>query len=468
MGVMTRIATALGFVMHRRSAPFEGASAGPRWSGLGWPAPTATAATAAGQPLATRAQHFARNNPWAAQAIEALTTSIVGSGIKPRPLHPDRAVREALVSAWERWCDESDAAGRLDFYGMQALACRGLIEQGEAFARLIVSDGAVRVALLDPEQVARDVTTAPGAPGVRIVGGIELDDLGRPLAYHVRPGGAAWAAPVRVPADDVMHLIRPLAPGQVRGVSWLAPALLRLHELDQYEDATLVRAKVAALFAGFVTDPNGDAAGLPGTMSGEVLETGMEPGSLLPLPPGADVKFSAPVEPVQYGAYVKAHLRAVAAAVGVPYEHVSGDYEGVTYSSVRAALVEFRRRVEAWQFHLMVRQFCRPVWRRFVTLASLAGTVPADGFARDPEPYLAAEWLPPRFDFVDPKKDIEAEVIAIDRGLKSRAMAVAERGYDIEEIDRQIAADRDRARELGLSFAPPGARRPANGDKDDE
>ncbi|MFQ3623609.1 MAG: phage portal protein, partial [Acetobacteraceae bacterium] len=193
-----------------------------------------------------------------------------------------------------------------------------------------------------------------------------------------------------------------------------------------------------------------------------------EPGSLLPLPPGADVKFSSPVEPVRYNEYLTAHLRAVAAAVGVPYEHVSGDYEGVTYSSVRAALVEYRRRIESYQFHYMVRQFCRPVWRRFITLSALAGTIPADSFAREPEAYLAAEWLPPRFDFVDPKKDAEAEVLLIERGLKSRAMAVAERGYDVEEIDRQIAADRDRARELGLSFAPPSARRPAPAESRDE
>jgi hypothetical protein len=123
--------------------------------------------------------------------------------------------------------------------------------------------------------------------------------------------------------------------------------------------------------ARWVSRKDVEAAGLLGE-DGEVLETGMEPGSLLPLPPGADVKFSVPVEPVQYGAYVKAHLRAIAAAVGVPYEHVSGDYEGVTYSSVRAALVEFRRRVEAWQYHLVVRQFCRPVWRRFITLERLS------------------------------------------------------------------------------------------------
>jgi capsid protein len=44
---------------------------------------------------------------------------------------------------------------------------------------------------------------------------------------------------MRVPSDDVMHLFRPLRPGQLRGVPWLANALVRLWELDQYDDAEL-------------------------------------------------------------------------------------------------------------------------------------------------------------------------------------------------------------------------------------
>ena len=67
---------------------------------------------------------------------------------------------------------------------------------------------------------------------------------------------------VRVPASDMAHLFQALAPGRLRGITWLAPVLLRLHELDQYEDAALVKAKVAALFTGFIRDPDGTVAGL--------------------------------------------------------------------------------------------------------------------------------------------------------------------------------------------------------------
>ncbi|MFU8779330.1 MAG: phage portal protein, partial [Roseovarius sp.] len=46
-------------------------------------------------------------------------------------------------------------------------------------------------------------------------------------------------------------------------------------------------------------------------------------------------------------------------------------------------------------------------------------------------------------------------------GLKSRTQAIAERGYDAEQVDREIAAERARERTLGLDFRRPGS--PAQG-----
>lgn len=227
---------------------------------------------------------------------------------------------------------------------------------------------------------------------------------------------------------------------------------MRLHELDQFEDAALVKAKVAALFTGFITDPDGTAGGLSGTNTGGALTVGMEPGSLIPLPPGTDIRFSSPTESDAYAPFVKNHLRAVAAGMGLPYELVSGDLEGVTYSSIRAGLIEFRRRVEQLQHNVVVHMFCRPVWERFVRLAVLTGELPARDFDRNATAYLGCEWLPPKFDYVDPKKDVEAEILAIHAGLKSRSQAISERGYDAEQVDAEIAADKERADGLHLTF----------------
>lgn len=451
-----------------RARGFDAAGGGRRWEGARTVDGLNAAILAGATTAARRAGWYARNNPWVAAAVDSLVGNVVGAGIKPQSTHPDRAVRERLQALWLRWTDHAAPDGLADFYGLQAMAVRAMVESGESFARLrVASDAAaipLYIELLDREQVSSDLHREIGG-GARIRAGIEFDSAGRRVAYWVRssrpgdPFGPLRMDPMRVPAADCIHLFKPLAAGQLRGITWLAPVLLRLHELDQFEDAALVKAKVAALFTGFITDPDGTAGGLSGTSNAGVLQVGMEPGSLIPLPPGADIRFSNPTENDAYAPFVKNHLRAVAAGLGLPYELVSGDLEGVTYSSIRAGLIEFRRRVEQLQHNVVVHLFCRPVWERFVRLAVLSGELPARDFDRDPAAYLGCEWLPPKFDYVDPKKDVEAEILAIEAGLKSRTQAISERGYDAEQVDAEIAADQERATSLGLDFSD---RRPAS------
>ncbi|TCT05390.1 lambda family phage portal protein [Tepidamorphus gemmatus] len=447
-----------------RTRAFDAAGGGRRWESAKTVDGLNAAILAGATTAARRAGWYARNNPWVAAAVDSLVGNVVGAGIKPQSAHPDRAVREALQALWLRWTDHADAGGLGDLYGLQAMAVRAMIESGEAFARLKVArdtpSGIVplRLDLLDREQVPLDLHRDIGG-GARIRAGIEFDSAGQRVAYHVHasrlgdPLAPLRFEPVRVPAADLLHLFKPLAAGQLRGITWLAPVLLRLHELDQFEDAALVKAKVAALFTGFITDPDGTVGGLSGTGNAGVLQVGMEPGSLIPLPPGADIRFSNPTEHDAYAPFVKNHLRAVAAGLGLPYELVSGDLEGVTYSSIRAGLIEFRRRVEQLQHNVVVHLFCRPVWERFLRLAVLSGDLPARNFDRDPAAYLGCEWLPPKFDYVDPMKDVQAEIMAIGAGLKSRSQAISERGYDAEQVDAEIAADQSRATALGLDFS---------------
>ncbi|MEP9348798.1 phage portal protein [Xanthobacter sp. KR7-225] len=447
----------------RRS--YDGAGGGRRWRGFNDMPNQLAAQLAARGPVGKRARALVANNPLAASGAEAWVSALVGTGIKPQSTHPDETTRTRLNAAFERWTDDADAEGLGDFYAMQALAARRLVVDGEAFGALTYdARGALQVRLIDAEQVDASLHREL-ANGVRIIAGIEFDAAGRRLAYHVfreRPGlplGTSFET-VRVPAADVQHVFRMDVPGQVRGLSWFAPVLLRLADYDAASDAQLVRQKVAALLTGFIIDPNAEPAGFGGQPdSSGNLEGGMEPGALKVLHPGQDIRFS---DPASVGAevieFLKITAREIAAGLGVPYETLTGDLSGTNYSSIRAGLVAFRRRVEALQHNVLVYQICRPVWRRFVTAEVLSGRLPAPGFERDPEPYLAARWITPRQEWVDPAKDSQAEIAAIGAGLMSRRQAVAARGYDLEALDAEIAADNARAAALGLTFqAAPSA-----------
>ena len=250
---------------------------------------------------------------------------------------------------------------------------------------------------------------------------------------------------------------------------------MKLFLLDQYDDAELDRKKVAAMYAMFITSNDPDAAPLEGELGDQVA-----PGQIVRLDPGEDMKVADPAdsgatyEPFQYRT-----LLQVSAALGIPYAHLSQDMVKANYSNARTALMEFRRRVEAFQHSVLVYQLCRPVWARFTDLAVLTGAVGLPGYERRRRDYLACEWLPPKWQWVDPLKDIRAEIEEIGAGLKSRSQAIGERGYDAEEVDRQIAADRKREGRFGLDFrrsgqgssAPPtqdGARADEEDEEDDD
>lgn len=153
--------------------------------------------------------------------------------------------------------------------------------------------------------------------------------------------------------------------------------------------------------------------------------------------------------------FLRLTVRHIAAGLSVPYEILTGDLSQVNFSSIRAGLLEFRRRVEAIQNNVIIFQFCRPVWERWLTAAALSGEVDARGFARDPRAFMAAKWITPRKEFVDPLKDARAEIESINAGVMSRREAVAARGWDIEQLDAEISTDHQRAKRLGLQFGVP-------------
>ncbi len=436
-----------------------------------------------GAVLRSRSRDMVRKNAWAANAIDSFVANAVGSGIKPQSRHPDPSVRAQLHKLWLRWTDEADAGGLTDFYGLQALVCRAVIEGGECLVRLRdrrAEDGLsvpLQLQVLEAEHLPADKSEDLGQ-GRSIRAGIEFDPIGRRTAYHLyreHPGEKSIFANalelVRVPASAVLHIYRPLRPGQLRGAPWLAPVLVKLYELDQYDDAELVRKKVAAMFAGFITK-SADDSPLPGTTTLNDGATtapektdfvGLEPGILQELLPGEDVKFSEPADVGGlYSEFMRVQLRAIAAGLGITYEQLTGDLTGVNYSSIRAGLLEFRRRCEQFQFQVMVYQFCRPVWRRWVEAAVLAGALRAPGYARDPEPYRDVEWRTPRWAWVDPLKDTRAEIEQIQAGLKSRSAAVHELGYDPEQVDQEIADDNARADALGNIYTSDGRRQAKN------
>lgn len=440
---------------------FDGAAGGRRWSSAPSFGRTGPETLAASAPIRSRARYFVANNPWASNGVSALVSGLVGFGIKPASQHPDAGSRASIGAAFNAWAKRVDAESRTDLFGIQAAAVRAMIVDGEAFLHMEARANGLRLRLL-PAEMVDESDTRDLSNGGYVVAGIEFNAAGQRVAYHVlkaRPTEvfASTYGTIRVPAEDMLHLMHPLGAGQVRGVSWLAPVLLRLSELDQLEDALAVGVKTAAMFAGFLVDQNGTGEPFDASDESGILTRGLEPGVLQRLPSGFDIRFSTPQQAQQTAEFVSHQIRAIAAGLGVPAHLVSGDLREANYGSLRAGMVAFRQKLEQIQFGTIIPQLCGPIWERAVSALILRGDLPAADFEAAAALWLGAEHYPPPMPWIDPAKDVAAIRDALEAGLMSRRQAVAERGFDIETLDAEIAADRERETRLHLNFTPRAA-----------
>lgn len=424
--------------------------------------------------LRSRSRELRRNNPLADGGSETYVANIIGSGINPRWVLEDKKLKQEIQALWEDWEAEADYDGICNFDGLQSLGVSAMIDAGEYLCRFIdLSPGEeydtvpLRLQMLEADHLDETYNTiAPNGNEIRM--GIEYDKNGRRTAYWIwneHPGetGALTyrvAKRERILAQDILHVFKPIRIGQKRGRPWLASIIVKLHELDQYEDAELVRKKTAAMFGGFITEEFGTDAGVGSIMGRRTTPTlsdedviALEPGTFPVLPAGKDVKFSTPADVgVTYEAWLKQQLREIATGMGVTYEQLTSDLSGVNYSSIRAGLLEFRRRINQFQHQILVHQFCRPIARRWMISAVLSGALKIPDFYQNRRKYMRIKWRPDGWTWVDPVKDQLAEQMSVRNGFKSRAQVIAEHGDDIENVDSEIAEDNIRADAAGLVY----------------
>ncbi len=378
---------------------------------------------ASGPDITARARWLVRNNGYAVNAVESWAANTVGDGIKPISKLADAARKEELQRLWLAWTDEADAEGLTDFYGLQRRAAREVFIAGEVFFRIQIrrADDGLSVPLqlqMLPSEMLPLEQTGVAASGNAIRQGIEFDRIGRRMAYHFlrrHPGDSTDSGLageiVRVPASEIIHVIDPLEGGQLRGVSKLAPAIVKLFLLDQYDDAELDRKKVAAMYAMFVTSPAPENPLAPAEEDEGPAGVEISPGQVVRLDPGEDVTVGQPAdsgatyEPFQYRT-----LLQISAALGIPYPYLANDMVKGNFSNSRLALIEFRRRVSAWQHSVMVYQLCRPVFARWMDAAVLSGALDLPGFEANRSPAVGCGLAPNQMGLVDPLKDANAEI----------------------------------------------------------
>lgn len=459
------------------AASYEGATTGRLgdW-GLNLGGPTNTLYNSI-TTLRGRSRDAYRNNPLARGGIDSFVSNLVGTDISPRWQLDNAEQKEELQELWAKSVPEMDFYGTTDFYGQEESVCRSMITDGEVLGRMvdvppgyILPDGnkilvPMQVQLLEADHLDpahNDISPS----GNEIRYGIEWKN-GRRHAYWLEqehPGETFLSGKsisrVPVPAENITHVFRPVRPGQARGASWLAPVLVKLREIDLYDDAEVVRKKAAALWGGFVySDAPIHGRNVGGTVtSGTAAQQSirLEPGTFPVLKNGQKVEFSKTADVGNnYRDFLKVQFSIIARGLGITYEQLTGDLAGVTFSSIRAGLIEFRRLCETIQHRTIIFQFCRPVvnrWIRTAVLNRVTKTISIAEYEADRRKFQQVEWQADGFDYVDPVKDRIADALDVRHGFNSRTAIVSKRGRDVERVDKENKGDSDRAKKLELVY----------------
>ncbi len=398
------------------------------------------------QMLRNRSRAMVRNNGNAKNAIRLIPNNVVGTGILPTPKYTGTnkaKINKTIKEVWNKWADKItvDYDCQLNYYGTQHLCMKAIAESGECLVRRINagSDNYLPLELqvlegdfIDTYKHDNSWTTE----GERNYYGIRFNKKGKRIGYWIytsHPVEYGQLESVLIPASEIIHMYEVERPGQIRGIPFSSASMLRMKDLDDYEDAELVRQKIAACFTVFITeDTDGDAQG-NNTGDADNLER-VEPGIIEHLTPGKSVTFAQPPITNGYGEYTKSVNRSIAAGIGITYEGMTGDLSNVNFSSGRMGWLEFQRNVNHWQWNIVIPKFCEVTWGWFLQAAALKGLIPADLDA-------AATWTPPRREMIDPVKETKAMVDAIRGGLNSWHNTVKELGFNPEEIMEELKAE---------------------------
>jgi lambda family phage portal protein len=416
----------------------------------------------------SRARDGERNDSYSRNYYRLLKNNVLGwQGIKFQEMLKDVAgdldssANEEVEQAWNRWGKKSNCTIQKNLSSRRVclLALISAARDGGAMFRFIPganNEFGFALQMIEVDHLDYQFNV-PDYLGNEIRMGVELSPNKEPVAYWLwtrHPGdynAAAAFKRIRVPAEEIIHLYWPGRMHETIGMPWASASMFPLNMLSGYQEAEVTAARVAACKGGYIEKKTPDEfTGDEYDERGNKVEE-MEPGVVKELDPGETFKEHNPTHPnTAYGLFTKTVLRSIAAGMGVSYEALAKDLENVNYSSIRAGVLDDREEYKSIQ-EWFIEDFCEQVFEKWVPFAILSGQI-KQSIRRAEDIIEAATWLGRRWSWVDPLKDINATVVAIENRLESRTGAVADQGGNFEELLDEIEEEERLAEEKGVSL----------------
>lgn len=402
-------------------------------------------------------RELVRNTKYAANTLEHMVAATIGDGIAVRLTHPVEAVQKKAQEKWDTWA-QSAVDGWQDFYGAQELVFSGVVEGGDMLVAWEPDDngpdGFIRILEGDYLDEGKNEELADGG---RIVQGVQYNGRNHRVGYWLFPyhpgdAGGMWGRSVFHSVEDVDHVFRQRRASQSRGISWFAPYAVGFRDIDDTEQARMLKEKIASCLALVLTPPDNagptspfdEAATTAPSASGDRLPDTVRPGMIFRARAGETATAVNPPAGGDTTSFIKQQVAASTAALS-PYHLVTGDVTDSSYTSLRAARLGELQLLDGRQQNVMIPlMVAKAVKRRMRRLALETGD------KRFLE--VKSKYAPPIRRVTDPIKDTAGEKAEIRAGLKSVPKALSERGIDPVEHAAEIKAWQQTTDAAGLVF----------------
>lgn len=428
--------------------------------------------------IRAKCRNLAYNEPIIQRALQLYRSNIIGpKGIMFSADVPtadgkgiDLDASDRLEKAWRKWADTPewcDVEGRRTLTGILQAACDSYMRDGEALIALHSNAGnpfGFSIKLLRADCLATNLVRQASQGRTAILNGVELDANGRPIAYHlytkVSTSGTYHGQTTRIPANRIIHVFRNEYPNATRGFPVFATIAGTIKAISAYREAEIIAARIAAMRSGGTYELDSgaiDPTQIASSDSAELYQQ-VAAGEIRVVPYGYHWKEdSTPAHPNgAYGAFVKNLLQQIASGLNLSYNTLASDLEGVSYSSIRSGTLEDREAYKCIQEEF-ISGILRPLFRRrgaWLDCWLLKGN---SGFSVADADRLryADEWIPRRWDWVDPLKDLSANKIAVEMGWRTNSDVAAEQGNDYYANVQTMAQEEEWKRRNGIVSSQP-------------
>lgn len=416
--------------------------------------------------IRARARDLERNSDVAEAIINAYERNVVGRGFKLQAKmigldgEEDEELNtnvEELFREWEK-PKNCDLTGQQSFRELCNMAVRRLRVDGAIiFIKVYDNDGLIPFKLQAKEVDELDINLTFRAEGTnnRIIGGVELNEYNKPVAYHFKeytPDGYYTGKTTRIEADRVIYLYKKTRPSQIREMSQLSRTLGRVRDINEFVEAVSVKERVTACLSAFITKIDSSSIGIgrgakKDTSSGYTQKT-LTPGMIMELQPGEDVKAVNPSGTSSSAKdFIMSQLRLAGAGQGLSYEAVSRDMSQVTYSSARQGLLEDQKTYKEMQ-DFLIDHLLDEVYEEFFNAIILKGLINIKDYFKNTRKYLKHQWICSGWGWIDPLKEVKANQTAIESNIDTLARVSAERGEDWRDVLKQRAREKKYIQEL--------------------